>query len=127
MTEKSREELKMSEIETEVAPPSVESQSMASTAKEKKKAKAPNTANSAKHNGDKKFKAPGNHPKYMEMIDKSIADLKKLGGPSRQVILKYIMGNFQDGNDAKVVNMHPKQALKRCLANKIVVNPKILA
>ena len=43
VTEKSREELKMSEIETEVAPPSVESQSMASTAKEKKKAKGSKT------------------------------------------------------------------------------------
>ncbi|KAK2726886.1 hypothetical protein QYM36_007661 [Artemia franciscana] len=58
------------------------------------------------------------------MITKSIADLKERGGSSRQAILKYIMANFQVGNDAKVVNMHLKQALKRCLANGIVINPK---
>ncbi|KAK2703363.1 hypothetical protein QYM36_018153 [Artemia franciscana] len=34
------------------------------------------------------------------------------------------MANFQVGNDAKVVNIHLKQALKRCLANGIVINPK---
>ena len=58
------------------------------------------------------------------MIIKSIADLKERGRSSRQAILKYIMANFQVGNDAKVVNMHLKQALKRCLANGIVINPK---
>ncbi|XP_065581093.1 histone 24-like [Artemia franciscana] len=68
--------------------------------------------------------APGNHPKYTEIITKSIADLKERGGPSRQAILKYIMGNFQVGTDTKVVNVHLKQALRRCLANRIVINPK---
>ncbi|KAK2713573.1 hypothetical protein QYM36_009451 [Artemia franciscana] len=43
------------------------------------------------------------------MITKSIADLKERGGPSLQAILKYIMGNFQVGNDAEVVNMHPNE------------------
>ena len=124
MTEKSREELKMSEIEAEVTPASVESQSMATPAKKEKKAKAPKPAKAAKPKGDKKVKAPANHPKYTEMITKSIADMKERGGSSRQAILKYIMANFQVGNDAKVVNMHLKQALKRCLANGIVINPK---
>ncbi|KAK2718050.1 hypothetical protein QYM36_006740 [Artemia franciscana] len=59
------------------------------------------------------------------MITKSFADLKERGGPSRQAILKYIKGNLQVGNDTKVVNMHLKQALKRCLANRIVIIPKI--
>jgi DNA-binding protein HU-beta len=34
------------------------------------------------------------------------------------------MANFQVGNDAKVVNIHLKQALKCCLANGIFINPK---
>ncbi|KAK2706837.1 hypothetical protein QYM36_014765 [Artemia franciscana] len=42
------------------------------------------------------------------MITKSIADLKERGGPSLQAILKYIMVNFQVGNNFKVVNMHLK-------------------
>ena len=124
MTEKSREELKVSEIEAELAPAPVESQSMASPAKKEKKAKARKQAKAAKPKGDKMVKAPGNHLKHTKMITKSIADLKERAGPSRQAILKYIMGNFQVGNDAKVVNMHLKQALKRCLANRIVINPK---
>jgi histone H1/5 len=97
---------------------------MASPAKKEKKAKAPKPAKAAKPKGDKKAKTPANHPKYTEMITKSIADLKERGGSSRQAILKYIMANFQIGNDAKVMNMHFKQALKRCLANGIVINPK---
>ncbi|XP_065565907.1 histone H1-delta-like [Artemia franciscana] len=102
----------MSEVEAEVAPTSVESQSMASPAKV------------AKPKGDKKkTKVPANHPKYTEMITKSIADLKERGGSSHQAILKYIMATLKVGNDAKVVNMHLKQALKRCLANGIVINP----
>ncbi|XP_065562589.1 histone H1-delta-like [Artemia franciscana] len=116
--------MKISGIETEMAPASVESQSMASPAKKEKKAKAPKPAKAAKPKGDKKVKAPGIHPKYTEMITKSIADLKERGGSSRQAILRYIMANFQVDNDAKVVNMHLKQALKRCLANGTVINPK---
>ncbi|KAK2717805.1 hypothetical protein QYM36_006565, partial [Artemia franciscana] len=60
------------------------------------------------------------------MITKSIADLKECGGSSRQAILKYIMANFQVGNDAKIVNMHLRQALKRCLANGIVGHHNIV-
>ena len=78
----------------------LESQSIASPAKNEKKAKAPKPVKAAKPKGDKKVKAPENHPKYTEMITKSIADLKERGAPSRQAILKYIMGNFQVGNDA---------------------------
>ena len=47
----------MSEIEVEVPPASVESQSMAKLAKMEKKAKAPKPAKAAKPNGDKKVKA----------------------------------------------------------------------
>ncbi|XP_065561278.1 histone H1-delta-like [Artemia franciscana] len=112
----------MSEVKAEAAPTTVESQSMASPAKKEKKAKAPKPAKVAKPTGDKK--APAKHPKYTEMITKSIADLKERWGSSRQAILKYIMANFQVGNDAKIVNMHLKQALKRYLANGIVINPK---
>ncbi|XP_065574968.1 histone H1-delta-like [Artemia franciscana] len=97
---------------------------MASPTKKEKKAKGPKPAKAAKPKGDKKAKAPGNHPKYTEIITKSIADLKEREGPSRQAIFKCIMGNFQVGNAAKVVNMYLKQALKRCLANRIVINPK---
>ncbi|XP_065556104.1 histone H2B-like [Artemia franciscana] len=58
-----RKELEMSEVEAKVPTTSVESQSMASPAKKEKKAKAPKPAKVAKPKGDKKAKAPANHPK----------------------------------------------------------------
>ena len=58
------------------------------------------------------------------MITKLIADLKGCGGSSRQAIPKYIIADFQVSHNAKVFNMHLKQALNHCLANGIVINPK---
>ncbi|XP_065574965.1 histone H1-delta-like [Artemia franciscana] len=114
----------MSEIVPEAAPASAESRAWFHQPRRKRKQKVQNQLRLQNLKGDKKAKAPGNHPKYTEIITKSIADLKERGGPSRQAIFKCIMGNFQVGNAAKVVNMYLKQALKRCLANRIVINPK---
>ena len=49
------------------------------------------------------------------MVGKAIAALNARGGWSRQAILKYILANFNVGNNAKAVNNNPKLALKsRC-------------
>jgi hypothetical protein len=49
-----------------------------------------------------------------EMVGKAIAALKERGGSSRQAILKYIMANFNVGNDVKTVNVHLKLSLSLC-------------
>ena len=77
--------------EVEVVSASVDSNSIASTAKKEKKAMAPKPDKVAKPKGDKKAEAPANNPKYTEMITKSIAGLKERGGSSRQNIVKYIL------------------------------------
>ncbi|XP_065559592.1 histone H1-delta-like [Artemia franciscana] len=102
----------------------MKSQSTASPAKKENNAKGLKPAKVVKPKGDKKGKAPANLSKCKEVIAKSIADLKEREGSSCQAILEYIMVNFKVVNDAKVVNMHLKQALKCCFANEIVINPK---
>jgi len=79
----------------------------------KKKAAAPKKAAS----GAKKAKSAGNHPKYSEMVQQALSTLKERGGSSRQAILKYIVKNFQVGNDEAVVNQHLKVALKNGVKN----------
>ena len=59
-----------------------------------------------------KPKKPVAHPKYAEMVAQAISGLKERGGSSRQAILKYIVKNFNVGNDEKVVNTHLKIALR---------------
>ena len=72
-----------------------------------------------------KYKTTSNKSLCLEkQCTKSIDDLKEREGPNLQAILKFIMDIFQVGNDAKVATMHLKQALKRCLANRNVINPK---
>jgi len=65
--------------------------------------------------GAKKSKAPANHPQYVDMATQAIQALKEHKGSSRQAVLKYIMANFNVGNDAKIVNARLKAALKRGL------------
>ncbi len=60
----------------------------------------------------KTVKKVATHPKYSEMVQQSIAALKERGGSSRQAILKYMMKNFNLGNEEKTVNVHLKLALK---------------
>jgi len=64
-----------------------------------------------------KPKKPAAHPKYAEMVAQAISGLKERGGSSRQAILKYIMKNFNVGNDEKVVNTHLKVSLRTGVKN----------
>ncbi|KAL1468011.1 hypothetical protein MTO96_041767 [Rhipicephalus appendiculatus] len=74
--------------------------------------------------GAKKAKKPVNHPKYTEMVKKSIEALKERGGSSRQAIHKYIMSHFDVGKDTKVVNTHLKLALKRAVQSGLLKRSK---
>ena len=65
-----------------------------------------------------KPKKPAAHPKYSDMVGKTIAALKERGGSSRQAILKYIMANFNVGKDAKTVNVHLKLSPRAGVNNK---------
>ena len=71
-----------------------------------------------------KPKKPALHPKYSEMVTKAIGALKERGGSSRQAILKYILANFNVGNDSKTVNTHLKLALKSGVKNKSLKQSK---
>ena len=64
-----------------------------------------------------KPKKPAAHPKYSEMIKQAVSALKERGGSSRQVVLKYIVKNFNVGKDEKVVNSHLKMALRAGVKN----------
>ena len=79
---------------------------------------------SPKKKAPAKPKKPAAHPKYSEMVGKAIAALKERGGSSRQAILKYILANFNVGNDAKTVNNHLKLALKAGVKNKSLKQSK---
>ncbi|XP_065304289.1 histone H1-delta-like [Dermacentor albipictus] len=74
--------------------------------------------------GAKKAKKPVSHPKYTEMVKKSIEALKERGGSSRQAIHKYIMSHFDVGKDTKVVNTHLKLALKRAVQSGLLKRSK---
>lgn len=74
--------------------------------------------------GAKKAKKPASHPKYTEMVKKSIEALKERGGSSRQAIHKYIMSHFDVGKDTKVVNTHLKLALKRAVQSGLLKRSK---
>jgi hypothetical protein len=57
------------------------------------------------------------HPKYSEMVQQALTNLKERGGSSRQAVLKYIMKNFNVGADETIVNTHLKMALKSGVKN----------
>jgi len=62
-------------------------------------------------------KKPADHPKYSEMVQQALTNLKERGGSSRQAVLKYIMKNFNVGTDENAVNTHLKMALKAGVKN----------
>ena len=64
-----------------------------------------------------KRKKPAAHPKCTEMISAAVGSLKERGGSSRQAIQKYILKNFNIGEDERVVNQHLKMALKAGVKN----------
>uniref|UniRef100_A0A915I9Q2 H15 domain-containing protein n=1 Tax=Romanomermis culicivorax TaxID=13658 RepID=A0A915I9Q2_ROMCU len=104
----------MADISAPVVPQSA-SPAPPAPAKSPKKPTAKTTTKKPKTAGAKKSKSmtPANHPIYSDMITKAIQALKEHKGSSRQAILKYIMANFNVGNDAKIVNSRIKLALKR--------------
>ena len=74
--------------------------------------------------GAAKNKKPADHPKYSEMIQKALTSLKERGGSSRQAVLKYIVKNFNVGNDEHVVNQHLKMALRAGIKNESLKQSK---
>jgi len=72
----------------------------------------------------RKVMAKSDHPQYDVMIKEAIADLKERKGSSRQAILKYLMANFDLGDDVKIVNNHLKKALVRMTEADVLRRPK---
>ncbi|CAI4231011.1 unnamed protein product [Auanema sp. JU1783] len=56
------------------------------------------------------------HPSYLDMIKKAIGELKGKSGSSKPAILKYVLANFQVGDNIIQVNSHLRVALKRGVA-----------
>lgn len=71
-----------------------------------------------------KPKKPAAHPKYSVMIAQGLKSLKERGGSSRQAVLKYILKNFNVGNNASLVNSHLKLALRAGVKNKTLKQSK---
>ena len=69
----------------------------------------------------KRPRAPPSHPPYNEMVVKAINATKERGVASRQKILKYIHSNFKVSDGFET---HVKLALKRGVANGLLVQPK---
>ena len=67
----------------------------------------------------------GSHPPYLEMIVAAVEHLKERNGSSRQAILKYITTTYELGVDAKMANVHLKQALKRGVTTGTLKNTKV--
>lgn len=67
----------------------------------------------------------GSHPPYLEMIVAAVEALKERNGSSRQAILKYITSTYELGVDAKMANVHLKQALKRGVGSGTLKNTKV--
>ncbi|KAL7078327.1 hypothetical protein ACQ4LE_002209 [Meloidogyne hapla] len=76
-----------------------------SIASKKTKTKSPKTS--------KKPNAPSDHPPYKLMIKKALSELKQKKGTSRLAILKFIMSNFNLGENTAKINSHLKMALKK--------------
>lgn len=72
----------------------------------------------------KKVGGVADHPKYSEMVQQALKNLKERGGSSRQAILKYIVKNFNVGADESVVNTHVKMALKAGVKNSSLKQSK---
>lgn len=93
--------------------------STASDAKVKGGSKKKTAAKTAKSGSSSSSTAKkvADHPKYSEMINAALTNLKERGGSSRQAVLKYIMKNFNVGTDESAVNAHLKLALKAGVKN----------
>ena len=66
------------------------------------------------------------HPPYLIMVAEAINILnKKHKGCSRQAILNYIFSSFELGVDWKMANVHLKQALKRGVAQGVLLNTTV--
>lgn len=66
------------------------------------------------------------HPPYLVMVAEAINILKqKRKGCSRQAILNYIFASYELGVDWKMANVHLKQALKRGVAQGVLLNTTV--
>lgn len=68
--------------------------------------------------------AGASHPKYTEMVQQAIVNLKQRGGSSRKALLQYILQNFKVGRDENLVNKHVKKALKTGIMNSTIKQSK---
>ncbi|CAI2358045.1 unnamed protein product [Caenorhabditis sp. 36 PRJEB53466] len=83
-----------------------------------KKTNAPKAPKAAKI---PKAKTPSSHPPYISMIQSAIKQLKDRKGASKQAILKYISQNYKLGDNVIQINSHLRQALKRGVVSKAIV------
>ena len=88
----------MSDVEIPVSPSSAVDASPKANTPKTKKSNAP--------------KKPADHPKFTVMVTAAVEDLKERGGSSRQAIVKYIMKNYNVGDNTTAVNSRVKTALK---------------
>lgn len=69
----------------------------------------------------KAAKKPAEHPKYEEMINAAIKELKERSGSSRQKIVKYIQEHYKVGDN---VGVQVKLNLKRLVASGKLIQAK---
>lgn len=81
------------------------------------------TAKPAKKAASKPKVAPA-HPKYSEMIQAAITNLKDRKGSSRQAIIKYIKANYKVGTNDTMINSRVKLALTAGVKNKSLKQSK---
>ncbi|VDM96633.1 unnamed protein product, partial [Thelazia callipaeda] len=65
-----------------------------------------------------------NHPSYGDMIKGALSAAKDRKGSSRAAILKYILQNYQVGENASMVNAYLRMGLKRGVASGILTQLK---
>ncbi|KAK6047966.1 linker histone H1 and H5 family protein [Cooperia oncophora] len=56
---------------------------------------------------------PKLHPPYSEMVHKAIAELKDRSGSSKAAILRYLVQNYQLGDNVNKINTNIRLALKK--------------
>uniref|UniRef100_A0A1I7TUD6 H15 domain-containing protein n=1 Tax=Caenorhabditis tropicalis TaxID=1561998 RepID=A0A1I7TUD6_9PELO len=69
----------------------------------------------------KATKIPSAHPPYINMIKEAVKQLKDKKGASKQAILKYISANYKLGDNVLQINSHLRQALKRGVTSKALL------
>ncbi|VDN42582.1 unnamed protein product [Gongylonema pulchrum] len=85
----------------------------AEAAPKRRKGSARATAKGAASSNKSGAKPQHNHPPYGSMIKAALLASEDKKGSSRAAILKYIMQNYEVGENASLVNSHLRMGLKR--------------